>query len=300
MRITPDRGGAISVSAVGARVVVVGAGSGRRSRALVRSLIGRGREAVAKTGPPERLVEFAVESGAVAVVLEGPLPGPALRAISTAVGCRADIGVIVVGPLEPDVEALIAVASGASGYLPTTSGPSDIADAVEAVLRGEPALPIEVSVPLVQHLRTGGRGVTVGWLGGRSVELTGREWEVLVLLRQAYTTAEMAERLVIARVTVRSHVAALVHKLGAGDRAALATPLGGPSTWKTTNTPHRSRRKVPDLRLAPGSTTDRRPDRVRAASDGADTGSREEPAGPVRRPVRPLGRDGADGRGQLA
>jgi DNA-binding CsgD family transcriptional regulator len=56
------------------------------------------------------------------------------------------------------------------------------------------------------------------------VELTGREWEVLVLLRQAWSTAEMAGRLCVSRVTVRTHVAVLVQKFGVADRAALMAP----------------------------------------------------------------------------
>jgi DNA-binding CsgD family transcriptional regulator len=77
---------------------------------------------------------------------------------------------------------------------------------------------------LADNLRNGLRGVRVGDAGGRGVDLTGREWEVLVLLRQDRTTGDIARHLVISRVTVRTHVAALVHKLGVGGRAGLLAP----------------------------------------------------------------------------
>ena len=91
----------------------------------------------------------------------------------------------MIGPLEPILDVLVAMASGAFGYLPTLSAPAAVADAVDALLAGDAVLPRAMSFPLVQHLRWGGRGIIVTSLDGRPVELTNREWEVLVLLRQA-------------------------------------------------------------------------------------------------------------------
>jgi DNA-binding NarL/FixJ family response regulator len=55
---------------------------------------------------------------------------------------------------------------------------------------------------------------------GHRVELTPRETEVVELMRDGLTTAEIAARLFISNVTVRTHVAAVLHKLGAPDRAS--------------------------------------------------------------------------------
>ncbi len=93
-------------------------------------------------------------------------------------------------------------------------------------MAGDAVLPPAVSFPLLQHLRWGGRGLAVTGLDGRTAELTNREWEVLVLLRQACSTAEIAGRLVVSTSTIRTHTAALVHKLGVRDRSALAHHLG--------------------------------------------------------------------------
>ena len=56
---------------------------------------------------------------------------------------------------------------------------------------------------------------------GQRVVLTGREWEVLELLRSGHSTSEMAERLYVSRVTIRTHVASLLHKFHVDDRNAL-------------------------------------------------------------------------------
>ena len=50
--------------------------------------------------------------------------------------------------------------------------------------------------------------------------LTSREWEVLELLAEGRSTADIAERLVLSASAVRAHIASIVRKLGVTDRAA--------------------------------------------------------------------------------
>jgi DNA-binding CsgD family transcriptional regulator len=56
--------------------------------------------------------------------------------------------------------------------------------------------------------------------GRKPVDLTDREREVLSMMRDGLTTAEMAERLFVAPVTVRTHIAAILRKLRVPDRRA--------------------------------------------------------------------------------
>jgi DNA-binding NarL/FixJ family response regulator len=209
---------------MGAGLVVLGCGGIARKAVLSRVLMTRGHEVYAPAWPIQDVLVFAVEAGASVTVVDGCLPAESLRAIAGAVEVRPEIGVLVVGPLMPNLEVLLALAAGTRGYLPARSSPELLADAVDALDAGEMVLPTEIWLPLVAHLRDGGRGITVERGDGRTVELSRREWEVLVLVRQGYSTAKMAERLVVSRVTVRTHVAALVHKLGVTDRAALSAP----------------------------------------------------------------------------
>ena len=50
--------------------------------------------------------------------------------------------------------------------------------------------------------------------------LTNREWQVLDLMRDGLTTREIASRLYIARVTVRTHISSILRKLHVPDREA--------------------------------------------------------------------------------
>jgi two-component system NarL family response regulator len=59
--------------------------------------------------------------------------------------------------------------------------------------------------------------------GGR--RLTPREWEVLQLLDEGLGTSEIGDRLFVADVTVRSHLAAIIRKLGVGDRSGALQAL---------------------------------------------------------------------------
>jgi DNA-binding NarL/FixJ family response regulator len=56
---------------------------------------------------------------------------------------------------------------------------------------------------------------------GAAQQLTSREWQVLELLRQDLSTAQIARRLVLSPVTVRTHVNAILRKLQLRDREDL-------------------------------------------------------------------------------
>ena len=71
-------------------------------------------------------------------------------------------------------------------------------------------------------MRCTGRGLVLQGGHDEPLVLTQREWEVLVLLRQGRSTAEIATCFVVARGTVRTHVSTIVRKLGADSRASLA------------------------------------------------------------------------------
>ena len=62
---------------------------------------------------------------------------------------------------------------------------------------------------------------------GPAARLTGREWDVLELMRKGASTAEISERLFVSPTTVRSHVSAILRKLNVPDRAAAIKLLEG-------------------------------------------------------------------------
>jgi DNA-binding NarL/FixJ family response regulator len=120
---------------------------------------------------------------------------------------------------EDDADLFGAFRGGAHGYLLKDTDPRRLPEALYDVYRGETAVPRHLVTRMIAEFRAGDprRRALVGIeeLGAR---LTSREWQVLDLLAQEHSTAEIAERLVLSRSAVRAHVASIVRKLGARDR----------------------------------------------------------------------------------
>jgi DNA-binding NarL/FixJ family response regulator len=118
-----------------------------------------------------------------------------------------------------DEDLFAAIRAGASGYLLKDTDPDRLPQALLGVLRGEAALPRQLTARLNgEFQRRNRRHLSVGARPG-GIALTSKEWEVLELLHDGLSTTAMAERLSVAPVTVRTHVAALLRKLEVRDRA---------------------------------------------------------------------------------
>ena len=109
-----------------------------------------------------------------------------------------------------DASVLGALRAGARGYLTKDAGADQIRAAVEAVARGEAALDPAVQHHVVEALKEP-EELPDG--------LTPREAEVLALIAEGLTNAEIAERLVVSAATVKSHVNHIFAKAGVRDRA---------------------------------------------------------------------------------
>jgi DNA-binding NarL/FixJ family response regulator len=138
------------------------------------------------------------------------------------------IAVVMLSASSEHDDLVDAIRAGAVGYLLKGMDPERLAHALRGVVEGEAAIPRPLMAHLVKALQTQGRRRTVIVKRGR-VDLTAREWEVLDMLCEGLSTAEIAERLSLSSVTVRRHVSGTVRKLGVRDRAeAVALVEGGP------------------------------------------------------------------------
>ena len=72
---------------------------------------------------------------------------------------------------------------------------------------------------------------------GQAARLTGREWDVLELMRTGASTAEISERLFVSPTTVRSHVSSILRKLGVPTREAAIRPLDGQAGAEQSHRP---------------------------------------------------------------
>jgi DNA-binding NarL/FixJ family response regulator len=119
--------------------------------------------------------------------------------------------VVVLTTYVDDTSVLAALRAGARGYLTKDARPAEIAAAITAVRNGQSLLDPGVQRRLVDTVAAGPPAPPDG--------LTAREVEVLVLIAQGMSNAEIAARLVISAATVKTHINNLFGKAGLHDRA---------------------------------------------------------------------------------
>lgn len=126
--------------------------------------------------------------------------------------------VVMLSMFEMDDYVYAALRAGASGFLLKDVPPEALVDAVRRVHAGECLLAPSILTRLVEHFTT-----TAGAPRATAAtdHLTQREREVLILIGRGLTNDELADRLVISRATVKTHIAHLLDKLAARDRAQL-------------------------------------------------------------------------------
>ncbi|MEV7387629.1 response regulator transcription factor [Streptomyces sp. NPDC091215] len=121
--------------------------------------------------------------------------------------------ILVVTTFEDDEYVYEALRAGADGFLLKRARPAEIVHAVRLVAEGESLLfPASVRQLAARYGERGGRDALAG------ARLTEREAEVLRLMTQGLSNAEIAGELVVGTETVKSHVGAVLAKLGARDR----------------------------------------------------------------------------------
>jgi DNA-binding NarL/FixJ family response regulator len=125
--------------------------------------------------------------------------------------------VLVLTTFDIDDYVYDAMKAGASGFLLKTAPPRQLAEAVRTVAGGDALLAPSVTRRLLeQFVRRPPPGAAVP---PGLEELTERELDVLKLLAQALSNAEIAARLVVSEATVKSHVNRILGKLDLRDRA---------------------------------------------------------------------------------
>jgi DNA-binding NarL/FixJ family response regulator len=202
------------------------------NRTVVR---GRRKVVVAAAGPATRAgirlaleaaeVATCVEAGSVSDLLaeidrEGPsvclldvdLSESPLGVAAKVLARRPATAVVLLTDEITEAEFLGAVRAGAVGYLDKGVSPQALSNVVRAVSRGESAFPRSLLFALIDGHRQ--RSVRLSEVsGGRGVELTSREWEMLEFMREGLTTRQIAGRLLISEVTVRRHISSVLKKL---------------------------------------------------------------------------------------
>jgi DNA-binding NarL/FixJ family response regulator len=178
-------------------------------------------EVCAEATDAAEAVQAAVSEKPDVCLLDISMPGGGLAAVWEIAARMPDAKIVILTVADNDADLFGALRAGASGYLLKTMNMNRLPDELNGVCTGEAAMPRTLVARVLERFRRPEPRwrQTVG-AGHSQWRLTSREWEVLDLLAQGRSTAEIAERLVLSSSAVRVHIASIVRKLGVPDRAA--------------------------------------------------------------------------------
>ncbi|MGW0118979.1 response regulator [Streptomyces sp. NPDC003327] len=146
-----------------------------------------------------------------------------IEATREIVAADADAKVLVLTTFDLDEYVYQALRAGASGFLLKDASARQLAEGVRVVASGEALLAPTVTRRLItEFAKSAGQAGPRPSATARIGELTERETEVLVLIAQGLSNAEIADHLVVAESTIKTHVSRVLVKLGLRDRTQAA------------------------------------------------------------------------------
>ncbi|MFF3729006.1 response regulator [Streptomyces sp. NPDC002476] len=187
-------------------------------------------EVVGEAADGAQAVELARSTRADVVLMDIRMPGTDGLAATRLISADPEltgVRVVMLTTFEVDEYVVQSLRAGASGFLGKGAEPDELLAAIRIAAAGEALLSPAATKGLIATFLAQGGG-SGGGEGARATEyserlsaLTGREREVLVLVAGGHSNDEIAERLAVSPLTVKTHVNRAMAKLGARDRAQL-------------------------------------------------------------------------------
>jgi len=181
-------------------------------------------EVVGEAGDGAEAVRQAVALRPDVVLMDIRMPGTdGLAASRQITGSPelADVHVIVLTTFEADEYVLEALRSGASGFLGKSVEPEELLDAIRVVARGDALLSPRATRSLIARFLAGPAQGGPEQHDPALDVLTEREREMVGLVAHGLSNEDIAGRLYLSPLTVKTHVNRAMSKLGVRDRAQL-------------------------------------------------------------------------------
>ena len=137
---------------------------------------------------------------------------PVMNGIDATIAIREawpDARIVVLTTYKGDVQARRALQAGAAGYLLKSMLRRELVDTIRDVQSGKRSIPVEIALALADHLQDNA--------------LSAREVEVLRLVALGSSNKRIGLTLHVTEDTVKAHMKAVLHKLGASDRTHAVT-----------------------------------------------------------------------------
>ncbi|SMQ17844.1 two component transcriptional regulator, LuxR family [Streptomyces sp. Ag82_O1-12] len=179
-------------------------------------------EVVGQAKDGEGGIAKAAETLPDVVLMDIRMPGiGGIEATGRITAAHPEIKVLVLTTFDLDEHVYDALRAGASGFLLKDASAEQLAEAVRVVAAGEALLaPVITRKLIAEFSRLDSKPRSP--LKERVGDLTERETEVLALIAQGLSNAEIARHLYVAEQTVKTHVGRILVKLGLRDRTQAA------------------------------------------------------------------------------
>jgi DNA-binding NarL/FixJ family response regulator len=173
-------------------------------------------EVVGEAATGKEVVERAAELRPDVILMDIQMPGiNGIEATRRILDASPHVGVVVLTMFEDDDSVFSAMRAGARGYVLKGAPPSEILKVLRAVAGGEAHFGPEIATRLVNFFSAPKPASPEETLP----ELTDREREILDLIAQGHSNANIAARLFVSPNTVRNHITHIFAKLQVADRA---------------------------------------------------------------------------------
>jgi DNA-binding NarL/FixJ family response regulator len=177
-------------------------------------------EVVAEAADGLSAVRAAAEDRPDVVLMDVRMPGvDGIEATRRIVAANPETRVLILTTFDVDEYVVAGLRAGASGFLLKDARREELLSAIRAVAAGDSVIAPSATRRLVEAYVTGtGSAAATAPVDPGVAALTQREHEVLLLVADGLSNAEIGRRLVVSETTVKSHVARILAKLGLRDR----------------------------------------------------------------------------------
>ena len=181
----------------------------------IRAILGESEdiEVVGEASNGQAAIKQAEDKNPDVILMDLIMPGmDGVEAIRRITNQLPEVRMLVITTYSGDDMVFPAIKAGADGYLLKDAGAGQLVQAIRQVHSGEPSLNPDIARKLMQEISQPKPA------NPPPDPLTPREEEVLGLLARGMENHEIADQLVIAEVTVRSHISRILDKLHLANR----------------------------------------------------------------------------------
>ncbi len=174
---------------------------------------------VAEAGTVAQAIEVAAKQSPDVIVMDVRLPdGSGVEACREIKEVLPGVRTIMLTSYADDEAVFASIMAGASAYLLKQTRGQQLAEAVEAVARGESLLDPQVTMRVLEQMRDMAKG------GANSLQspLNENEYKILKLIAEGKTNREIAAEVYLSDKTVKNYVSSILSKLNLRRRSEAA------------------------------------------------------------------------------